>query len=133
MADIDTNQHRSHVFHCLGELQIEQVSLHLGIELAQDIGGLAHVELTSIARRDDLRRDLKLVEELFVHAVVVLVAKDDYHDLRVAEVAIRRILHILEQMTLNLGITVLILDFDEVGLFDTNLELLTSTNKSFID
>ena len=54
MADIDAYQHRAHVVHGLWELQVEQVSLDLRIDLAQDIGGLAHVEFEAILSRDDL-------------------------------------------------------------------------------
>ena len=125
MADIDADQHRPHLIHGFRELQVEQVSLDLRIDLAEDVGSLAHVEFEAIARRDHLRRDIVLVEELLVHPVVVLVAEDDDHDLGVTEVAIRGLHHVMKQLALDLTIIVLGLNLEEVGLLNTNLQHAT--------
>ena len=125
MADIDADQHCAHLIHGLRELQVEQVSLDLRIDLAKDVGGLAHVEFEAISRRDHLRRNVVLVKELLVHSVVVLVAEDDNHDLRVTEVAVRGLHHVVKQLALDLTIIVLGLNLEEVGLLNTNLQHAT--------
>ena len=133
MADIDADQHCAHLIHGLRELQVEQVSLDLRIDLTEDVGRLAHVEFEGIARRDHLRRNVVLVEELLVHSVVVLVAEDDNHDLRVTEVAVRGLHHVVKQLALDLAIIVLGLKLDEVRLLNANLKHSTRLLESVED
>ena len=122
VANIDANQHGAHVVHGLGELQVEQVALDLRVDLPQDVRSLAHVELEAVASRDDLRRNLELMEKLLVHAVVVLVAENNDHDLRVAEVTVRRLHHVVKQAILHFSIVVLGLHLQEVRLLNPDLQ-----------
>ena len=121
MTDIDSDQHRTHVVHRFRELQVEQVTLNLRVDLPEDVAGLAHVELEAIARGDDLGGNLVLVEELLVHAVVVLVSEDDHDNLGMAEVSCRTSHHVLEQLTFNLSVVILRLHFDESWLLYVDL------------
>ena len=125
VADIDSNQHCTMTVHRFRELQVEQVTLDLGVNLSENVAGLAHVKLVAVARGDHLRGDLKLVEELLVHAVVVLVSKDYNHNLRMTEVSCRTCHHVLEKFLLDLSVIVLRIDFNESGLFNLDLEHTT--------
>jgi len=78
VADIDTNEHGSHVIESSWELEVEQISASLAVDLSQDVAGLRWVEGLSISSSDHLRWDVELLENLFVHLVLVLIAKD--HD-----------------------------------------------------
>ena len=122
VADIDSDQHRAVVVHRFRELQVEQVTLNLGVDLSEDVAGLAHVKLEAAARGDHLRWNLELVEELLVHAVVVLVSEDDYYHLRVAEVASWTSHHVLKKFVLDLSVVIFRFDLDESGLLNFDLK-----------
>ena len=47
VANIDTDQHRLHVAHLVGQFEVVEVAAHLAIELLQDVGGLGEVEVTA--------------------------------------------------------------------------------------
>ena len=86
---------------------MEQVSLDLGIYLAEDVTGLAHVERSAVARGDNLGWDAELLEQLLVHLVVVLVAKDDHYNFGVTEDAIGACHHVLKKLVLDLKVVFL--------------------------
>ena len=103
---------------------MEQVALDLRVNLAQDVRGLAQIELESIADSDDLRGDPELCEQLLVHLVVVLLAEDHDGNLGVAEDSIWPVHHVAQQLVLHLSVIVLALELDPVRLTDADLELL---------
>ena len=37
MTHVNTDQHRSHIIHNLGELQVEEIALDFGVDLTQDV------------------------------------------------------------------------------------------------
>lgn len=54
MADIDSDQHRSLLLEGLRELEREQVTSDLAVDLTQDVGSLRQVELAAIPASDHL-------------------------------------------------------------------------------
>ena len=133
MADINANEHSPHLLHHLGELQVEEVTFDLGVDLAEDVASLAHVEGASVASGHDLGRDLELLEQFLVHAVVVFVAEDYEDDLGVAEDTVRPSHHVLKQLVLDLAVVVLLLQLDEVGLLHLDLQHATGLAERVVD
>ena len=123
VAHIDADEHGSHGVERFRELQVEEISLDLRVDLAQDIRSLAQVELESIADSDHLGWDPELGEQLLVHPVVALLAEHDADDLGVAEDAIGSVHHVAEQLALHLIVVVLGLELDPVRLLDSHLQL----------
>jgi hypothetical protein len=85
VAHVDTNQHRAHLVHDRRELQSVEVAAHLAVDLAQDVGRFAQVELEGVAHGDTLRRQPEVVHDLLVHGVVVLVLEQENYYLGVSE------------------------------------------------
>ena len=133
MAHVDTDQHRPLGVENLGELQVEEVALDLRVNLAQDVGGLAQIELESVADSDDLRGDFELGEQLLVHLVVVLLAEHNDSDLGVAEHAIRPVHHVAQELVLHLIVIVLALELYPVRLLDADFELLARLQEVVVD
>ncbi len=133
MTHINTDQHRSHIVHSLRELQVEQVTLDLRVDLAKNVGSFTHVELETIASGDDLGWDLELVEQLLVHLVVVLLAENNDDDLWVSEHTVRTIHHIIKHLALDLGIVIFRLQLDEVRLLNSDLQGTRSLHKRIVN
>ena len=133
MAHINANQHRTHPVHSLWELQVEQITRDLGVDLSQHIGCLRKIELVGISGCDDLGGDLELVEQALVHLVVVLVAKDYYDHLRVPEDTLGAGHHVVKQLRLDLVVVRLVLDLNEVWLLNLDLELATGLQEVVVD
>lgn len=133
VANIDSDQHRSHVVHDLRELEMEEVAFNLRIDLTQDVGGLTHVEFKAIASGDNLRWDLKLMEELLVHLVVVLLTKHDHDDLGVSEHTVWSIHHVIKELTFDLSVVIFSLKLDEVGLLNFDLERIARLHKRVVN
>lgn len=133
MTNIDSDQHRLHVVHDLRELEVEEVAFDLRVDLTQDVGSFTHVELESIASGDNLRWDLKLMEELLVHLVVVLLTEHDHDDLGVSEHTVWTIHHVIKELTFDLSVVVFSLKLDEVGLLNLDLESAACLHKRVVN
>ncbi len=133
MTHINTDEHRSHIVHGFRELQVEQVTLNLRVDLTKDVRSLTHVELETIASSDNLGRNLELVEQFLVHLVVVLLAEDNDNDLRVSEHTVRTIHHIVEHLALDLSIIIFRLQLDEVRLLNSDLQSTRRLHKCIVD
>jgi len=84
VADIDTNEHGLHVGHLVRELEVEEISTHLGVDLLQDVRGLGKIELHSVARGHNLRRDLVDSVQVFVGLIKLLISEHSDNDFREA-------------------------------------------------
>jgi hypothetical protein len=56
VANINADQHGAHFVHDRRELQSVKITANLAVDLAQDVGRFAQVELKSIASDNTLRR-----------------------------------------------------------------------------
>jgi len=133
VADINTDQHGSLGIEGLGELEVEEISSDLGVDLSQDIGGLGGVEGESVSHGDDLGRHSVVSEDFLVHLVVRLVAEDgDDHDW-VSEDSILVAHHELAEVVFEVLTVVFVTHLDPVGLFDSDLKLFAGVNECVID
>lgn len=133
VTNIDSDQHRFHVVHDLRELEVEEVAFDLGVDLAQDVRGLTHVEFKAIASGDNLRWDLELMEELLVHFVVMLLTKHNHDDLGVSEHTVWSVHHVIKELTFDLSVVVFSLKLDEVGLLNFDLERIACLHKRVVN
>ena len=134
MAHIDTDQHRLHVAHLVGQFEVEQVAAHLAIELFQDVGGLGEVEGGEAALSShDLRGDVVELVQLLVLVVEVLPAEDHDKHLREAHIFAVFIEDVILDRLLNLIHLALIIELDPEGFLNYDLELSAGLDQSFID
>jgi len=122
MADVNSDEHGPHVVHSLRKLQVEKVTLDLRIDLAENVACLAHVEGTAIARGDYLGWDAELLEQLFVHFVVVLVAENDHDNFGVTEDAVGACHHVLKKFVLHLRVVFFRLYLNEVRFLNLDFQ-----------
>ena len=54
MAHIDSNKHSAHGVKGSWELEMEEIAIDLRVDLANDVGGLRHVEFEATACRHNL-------------------------------------------------------------------------------
>lgn len=73
------------------------------------------------------------MEQLLVHLVVVFVAKDHNHDLRVSEHAGRRSHHVGEELGFDFIVILFVLQLDEVGLLNVDLQHTTRLSERVVD
>ena len=64
------------------------------------------------------------MEKLLVHCIIVFLLKDDQGDVWVTENAVISGHHISNELKLNFCIVSFIINFDEIGHFDPNLEII---------
>ena len=134
MAHIDTDQHRLHVAHLVGQFEVEQVAAHLAIELFQDVGGLGEVEGGETALGShDLRGDVVELVQLLVLVVEVLPAEDHDKHLWEATIFTAIIEDVILDPLLNLIYFALTLELGPEGFLNYDLELSAGLDQSIID
>ena len=101
---------------------MEQIALYLRVNLPEDVRSFTHVEGAPNANCDDLGRDLKLVEELLVLAVILLKTKYHHYDLRMPEDCLWPSHHVVHKLSFYLNYILLIVKLYEVRLPHSDLQ-----------
>lgn len=119
MTDIDADEHGVELVHDRGELHVEEISTHLGVDLTQDVRGFRRVEGAGVPVGDHLRGHPELVEHQLVLTVQVLSEQDDDDHLGVAEALATG--HVLVEVVLQVLEVLFALELDPVRLLDPHV------------
>ena len=133
MADVNADEHGSLVGHGVWELHLVEIAADLGVDLPEDVGGLAHVEGSPVAAGDHLRRNLVHRAHLLHHLVVGLPVEDADGNLWVPEACTLTLHHVVEEGALQLCLVVLPLQLDEVRLLNSNLKHGAGVTERLVD
>ena len=76
MTHVDSNQHSAPFSHLVWELQVEEITSNLAVDLFQDIRGLGQIELVAVPGCHDLGGDLVQFVELLVFIIDTLITQN---------------------------------------------------------